>query len=331
MQGTPRLLEIGKEVIDASVKRDRTLPDVANRPAIRSATGITATGKLVIVKTQDVATLKELADIMLELGCVDALNGDGGGSSYMYPIDNGWGRKLGAALIVKEGVKKMNYVVDHIPKDTPMNRRPENPLNATTLTIHNTGNPDSTARNERNNLTNPSNSRVASFHIVIDERGAIECLPLNENAWHSGDGNGPASGNRTSLSIELCESGDYKKTVENAVELVASMLKARGWGVDRLRRHYDWNGKICPRKMYNGGNWSGWVEFKKRVADKLTPQEVKPLDTKIIPVNVVVFGKKIADGHIINGVTYAPVRAIAEELGVQIAWEQNTKTVTITK
>ncbi|WP_420799838.1 N-acetylmuramoyl-L-alanine amidase family protein [Paenibacillus paridis] len=119
--------------------------------------------------------------------------------------------------------KTLNYVVDHIPKSVACNRRPANVMNASTITIHNTGNPSSTARNERAWLTNPTNTRTASYHIVIDEREAIECLPLNENAWHSGDGSGATSGNRTSIGVEICESGNYAKTLDNAATLVAAM------------------------------------------------------------------------------------------------------------
>ncbi|WP_138751844.1 peptidoglycan recognition protein family protein [Paenibacillus sinopodophylli] len=172
-----------------------------------------------------------------------------------------------------------SYVKDHIPKGTANNRRPALSMAATTITIHNTGNPSSSAKNERAWLTNSTNTRTASFHIVVDQLGAIECLPLNENAWHAGDGSGSASGNCTSIGIEICESGDYAKTLDNAVELVASMLKVRGWGVDRLRRHYDWSGKICPRKMYDEGKWTGWTGFKARVATKLQPtkEEDQPM------------------------------------------------------
>lgn len=172
----------------------------------------------------------------------------------------------------------INYVKDHIPKGTACGRRPAIQMNATSITIHNTANPTSTAKNERSWLTNAANDRTASYHIVVDENGAIECLPLNENAWHSGDGSGATSGNRTSIGIEICEGGNYAKTMDNAVELVALKLKERGWGVDRLKRHYDWNGKICPRKMYDGGTWLGWVAFKKMVATKMQSQveEVKP-------------------------------------------------------
>jgi N-acetylmuramoyl-L-alanine amidase CwlA len=169
--------------------------------------------------------------------------------------------------------KFVKYIVDHIPRNTEHDRRPGEHMAATTITIHNTGNPKSSARDERAWLTNPSNDRTASYHIAVDEHSAVECIPLNEHAWHSGDGSGPVSGNMTSISIEICESGDYAKALDNAVELVVKLLRERSWGVDRLRRHYDWSGKICPRLMYDGGKWTGWTDFKRRVADKLKQED----------------------------------------------------------
>jgi N-acetylmuramoyl-L-alanine amidase len=47
------------------------------------------------------------------------------------------------------------------------------------------------------------------------------------------------------------------------------MLNERGWGVDKLRRHYDWNKKICPRIFYDGGKWTGWQQFKQAVQREL--------------------------------------------------------------
>lgn len=135
------------------------------------------------------------------------------------------------------------------------------------ITIHSTANSNSTAQNERDWLTNPSNTRTASWHIAVDDKRAIEALPLNEVAWHAGDGKN-GTGNTKSISIEICESGDRVKTIMNAVEITAKVLKAKGWGIDRLRRHYDWTGKICPRIM-SSNNWDGWNGFKVMVQRKL--------------------------------------------------------------
>lgn len=226
----------------------------------------------------------------------------------------------------------INYRIDHIPKSTPNNRRPGISLSASTLTIHNTGNPTSTARNERAWLTNPANTRTASYHIVIDEHEAIEVLPLNEAAWHAGDGSKATSGNRTSIGIEICESGDYERTLANAVSLVAKMLHERGWDASKLRRHYDWSGKNCPRLMNVDGKWSGWVSFVSRVKAELERLKKEADEVKYEEVSVKVNGKDVGEvGWLAAGVTRAPVRAIAEALGAKASYDPKSKTVNIVK
>lgn len=226
-------------------------------------------------------------------------------------------------------MSKANYAyrIDHIPKGTACNRRPALLLDATTITIHNNGNPSSTAQNERDWLTNPTNSRTASFHIVVDSKEAIEVLPLNENAWASGDGSGSKSGNRTSIHIEICERdktfAEYAQALDNAIDLTAKMLHERGWGVDRLRRHYDWSGKNCPRLMNIDSKWTGWYRFVQRVAEAL-----KAYDKKL--VTVVINGKQLAEpGMLMNSLTYVPLRVIAAALGAKIGWDQVNKEASI--
>lgn len=163
----------------------------------------------------------------------------------------------------------MNYRVDHIPKSPQ--RRPGRAMKPQYLTIHSTGNPNSTAKNERAWLTNPSNDRTASWHIVVDEREAIEAIPLNEVAFHAGT----AAGNSKSIGLEICESGNREKTLQNAVELTANLLLKYGWGVDKLRRHYDWSGKICPR-IFSANNWAQWSDFKKRVQKEMNAMSNEP-------------------------------------------------------
>ncbi|WP_410512039.1 N-acetylmuramoyl-L-alanine amidase [Paenibacillus sp. BR2-3] len=220
----------------------------------------------------------------------------------------------------------MNYRIDHIPFETPNKRRPGLLMLPRTITIHNTGNPASSAAGERAWLTDPSNDRQASFHIVVDEREAVECIPLDENSWHAGDGSKTTSGNRTSIGIEICESGDYAMTLENAAELVALMLKARGWSVDQLRRHFDWSGKICPRLMYDGGKWTGWTAFKAMVSEKLKGDEDVKADKAGFEVN----GEKQPDGLLINGTVYVPLRAAGEALGATVGWDNKNKVASLT-
>ena len=56
----------------------------------------------------------------------------------------------------------MKYIVDHIPKTSK--KRPGYKLVPEYLTIHSTGNSKSTARNERDYLTNPHNTSSTGWH-----------------------------------------------------------------------------------------------------------------------------------------------------------------------
>ena len=83
------------------------------------------------------------------------------------------------------------------------------------ITVHNTAN-DATARNEIAYMTN--NDYETSFHYAVDDKEAVQGLPLNRNGWHASDGNGP--GNRTTIAIEIfySKSGGerFDKAEENA-------------------------------------------------------------------------------------------------------------------
>lgn len=109
VQGSPRLLDGGLFVINESIERDQTGTDIwaNNAKRIRVAVGLLSPTKAIIVRTHTEITLHVLAQIMANLGCIDALNGDGGGSAYLWPHDNGWGRLMGSAITVKKGVYKM--------------------------------------------------------------------------------------------------------------------------------------------------------------------------------------------------------------------------------
>ncbi|MDY7046850.1 N-acetylmuramoyl-L-alanine amidase, partial [Virgibacillus sp. M23] len=87
----------------------------------------------------------------------------------------------------------------------------------------------------------------------------IKGIPKNRNAWHTGDGTN-GTGNRKSLGVEICYSKSggarYKVAEKLAIKFVAQLLKERGWGVDRVRKHQDWNGKYCPHRILSEGRWN---------------------------------------------------------------------------
>ena len=73
------------------------------------------------------------------------------------------------------------------------------------------------------------------------------------------------------ISIEICRSTSadeslYNRAEENAIEYIAKLLKERGWGVDRVYKHQDWNGKYCPHKILERGEWD---KFKSKIQNKL--------------------------------------------------------------
>ncbi|MGK9388824.1 peptidoglycan recognition protein family protein [Bacillus sp. RK1064] len=129
-------------------------------------------------------------------------------------------------------------------------------MNAKYITFHNTAN-DASAENEINYMRN--NNATVSFHYAVDDKEVIQGIETNRNAWHCGDGSAVSSGNRTSIGVEVCYSesgGDrYKKAEALAIKFIAQLLKERGWGVDRVKKHEDWSGKHCPHRVLDEGRW----------------------------------------------------------------------------
>lgn len=139
------------------------------------------------------------------------------------------------------------------------------------ITVHNTAN-DASALNEIAYMTN--NNYEISYHYAVDDIQAVQGLPLNRNGWHASDGaNG--TGNRKTIAIEICYSlsggARFDKAEENAAELIAFLLKEYGWGIDRVKRHYDYapNKKYCPHRTMD----KGWDRFLNMVRSKMGESE----------------------------------------------------------
>lgn len=211
----------------------------------------------------------------------------------------------------------MQYKIQHIANKHKLTNKSMAPEY---ITIHSTGNLSSTAQNERDNLNRAGNTITTGFHIVVDDKQAIECIPLDMVAYHAGDGtNGP--GNTKTIGVEICESGNREKTIQNAVELVAKMLKERNWGIDKLRRHYDWTkGSGCPRILAYS-NWEGWDVFKLQIEEKLKEaNKEKKLDT----IRIKLHDKEIeVEGYFREGINYIPVRFL-ENMGLDLDWQEGT-------
>jgi len=113
--GTPVLIRTGKPVGDYS--SERIQPGFVSKRHPRTAVGVLPDGRWVFLvadgRRPDHSiglTLEELTDLMLEIGCVDALNLDGGGSSTFFfngqvrnlPSDPTGERPVSDAILVLE-------------------------------------------------------------------------------------------------------------------------------------------------------------------------------------------------------------------------------------
>lgn len=152
----------------------------------------------------------------------------------------------------------VQIIQDFIPKGN--NNRPGYWMKPEYITIHNTANTakGADALTHARYVKNPSIS--TSWHFTVDDTRAVQHLPLNENGWHAGDGNG--TGNRKSIGIEVCENrdGNFEKAFDNAAQLVAKLMKDTGIPVANVVPHKRWSGKQCPRLIL-----PRWTEFINRV------------------------------------------------------------------
>lgn len=165
---------------------------------------------------------------------------------------------------------RVPYIINHIPATSK--KRPGLKLTPKYLTIHSTANEGSTAKNERDWLINPVNRDETGWHLCVDEEEVIEAIPLDEVAWHAGDGaNG--TGNRQSIAIEICESKNRIKTLQNAVILTADLLNKFNLPLSVVRQHNDWNSyKNCPRILRTDNLWKEFLSDVKEVLENNIPK-----------------------------------------------------------
>lgn len=139
-------------------------------------------------------------------------------------------------------------------------------MKAEYITFHNTAN-DATARKEISYMI--GNDQEVSYHFAVDDKEVVQGVPLNRNAWHTGD-SGKGTGNRKSIGVEVCDSksggAKYKKAEQLAIKFIAQLLHERKWGVDKVKTHKHWTEigvkkgyssyvKNCPHRVLDEGRW----------------------------------------------------------------------------
>lgn len=152
---------------------------------------------------------------------------------------------------------------------TQTNQRPGTPMRPTSSTWHETANTNAGAgaRMHADWLHNgaPGGAdKQVSFHFVVDDKEAYQLIPLDEIAWHAGDG-GSGPGNRSSLAFECCvnKDGDLRRAQDNMARLMAHVAAGCGFPAANVYQHNKWSGKNCPTLLR--AEPSGWDRILKLV------------------------------------------------------------------
>lgn len=128
-------------------------------------------------------------------------------------------------------------------------------------------------------LHNGADGAQLSFHFCVDDGAIYQMIPVDEVTWQAADGSGP--GNMSGISCELCVNAgiDTAKARHNAEALAGGIMKALGMGVDRCKRHYDFNAADpnrhhCPDEMMSEGYWDTFVANVGKIiaGGKATPE-----------------------------------------------------------
>lgn len=141
------------------------------------------------------------------------------------------------------------------------------------IVIHNTGNAgDDTAKANANYFKNQHGTWCGA-HFIIDRKGIIyQCARLNEVCCAVGGkkyaGTKPdyyqILTNTNTVSIELCGIVDNEPTLQQleSTRAVIHYIRKYCKNADLLVRHFDVNGKPCPKNYLDSKKWD---KFKKSI------------------------------------------------------------------
>ncbi|MBR2615819.1 MAG: N-acetylmuramoyl-L-alanine amidase [Clostridia bacterium] len=129
------------------------------------------------------------------------------------------------------------------------------------IAVHYVGNPNTTAKANRNYFDS-EDSETSSHFIVGLEGEVILCVPLDEKSSATNERN------RDTISVEVCHpdaTGRFSDVTRAAlVRLLAYLLEEFDLEQDNLIRHYDVTGKNCP--LYYVEHEDAWIALKEDAA-----------------------------------------------------------------
>ena len=192
------------------------------------------------------------------------------------------------------------------------------PYNMTTewIVVHNTAN-DASAQNEVTYMI--KNKNQVSFHYAIDDQDVVQGLPIDRNAWACGDGaNG--NGNRKGIQVEICYSKSggarFDQAEKNAAHFIANLLRERGWGIEKVKKHQDFSNKYCPHRTLDKG-WNGFIQMIQsylRDVPTVSSQGFKVGDQVKVKVSATTYATGQTIASFVKGSTYEVIRVSGSQL-----------------
>lgn len=183
------------------------------------------------------------------------------------------------------------------------------------IVIHYTGNDGDTSKN---NAEYYHNSVVkASAHFFVDDNEVYQSVPIQNSAWSVGGnkyascsktGGGSMYGiikNQNSINIEMCDNKPKdgkisltQKTRENTEDLVVDLMLKYNIPLERIYRHFDITGKICPAYFISYGEHENdgqnyWEFFKQNVKEKY--ESIKEKDFQDILIKNGILDSRVSD------------------------------------
>ena len=151
------------------------------------------------------------------------------------------------------------------------------------IVVHYTAGNGDTARN---NAEYFHRKKVcASAHYFVDECEVACSVPWYNVAWHCGGKVIPGQGgsvhgsctNYNSIGVEMCsrrdDGGAYyftDKTVLMAAQFVAELMRDYSVPIERVVRHYDVTGKVCPAPFVNDRVWASFKALVQKRYERVT-------------------------------------------------------------
>lgn len=199
-------------------------------------------------------------------------------------------------------------------KLTPFNYTAMKNKNIEYIVVHFVG-AVSSAKNNADYLY--SNSTSASAHYFVDEKEVWQCVLDKDKAWHCGGGLQGTGGhtyyqkctNSNSIGIELCVKKDKggkwyfeDRTIDNAIELVKSLMRKHNIPISKVIRHYDVTGKLCPEPLVDERKWQN---FKARLEEEaMTNAERKEFEEMKVALKT--FKESLEPYHYMNELPVYP-------------------------